>query len=119
MAALVPPFDARAFRLEREKAIGDEWLPQCKGSAACRQGMTVLMNRRIDGEVQSLTAGSPDYKNKAAVAAFIAQIDTQFDPQFAALIPKPAVVAVPVPPVPAGTPAPKPPPKIQKIPGLK
>jgi hypothetical protein len=117
-AALAPPFDARVFRMEREKAIGDEWLPQCKGSAACRQGMTGLMNRRIDGEVQALTAGSPDYKNKAAVAAFIAQIDIQFDPQFAALIPKPAVVVVPAPPVPAGTPAPKPPPKIQKIPGL-
>ncbi|AYQ27606.1 hypothetical protein DT070_05915 [Polaromonas sp. SP1] len=117
-AALVPPFDARAFRVEREKAIRDEWMPQCKGNAACSQGMTVLMNRRIDGEVQALTAGSPDYKNKAAVAAFIDKLDTQFDPQFAALIPKPAVVAVPVPPVPAGTPAPKPPPKIQKIPGL-
>jgi hypothetical protein len=117
-AALAPPFDARVFRMEREKAIGDEWLPQCKGSAACRQGMTVLMNRRIDGEVQALTAGNPDHKNKAAVAAFIDRIDAQFDPQFAALIPKPAVVAVPVPPVPAGTPAPKPPPKIQKIPGL-
>ncbi|MCZ8255932.1 MAG: hypothetical protein O9327_09740, partial [Polaromonas sp.] len=117
-AALAPPFDARAFRVEREKAIRDEWLPQCKGNAACSQGMTLLMNRRIDGEVQALTAGSPDYKNKAAVAAFINQIDAQFDPQFAALIPKPPPVVVPAPPVPSGTPAPKPPPKIQKIPGL-
>lgn len=117
-AALASPFDTRVFRMEREKAIGDEWLPQCKGSAACRQGMTVLMNRRIDGEVQALTAGSPDYKNKAAVAAFIDKVDTQFDPQFMALIPKPAVVAND-PPVSAGTVAPKAPSKIPKIPGLK
>lgn len=118
VAALAPPFDPRAFRLEREKAIGDEWLPQCKGNAACLQGMTVLINRRVDGEVQALTAGSPDYKNKPAVAAFIDKVDTQFDPQFTALIPKPAMVAID-PPVPPVTVIPKGVPKVNKIPGLK
>jgi hypothetical protein len=118
-AALAPPFDAQAFRVERVTAIGEKWLPQCKGNAACTQGMEAFMKLRIATEVQALTAGSPDYRNKAAVAAYIAKLDTEYDPQFTALIPKPAMVApTPTPPVPLGTPAPKPPPKIQKIPGL-
>ena len=119
-AALAPPFNAQAFRVERVTAIGEKWLPQCKGNAACTQGMEAFMKLRIATEVQALTAGSPDYRNKAAVAAYIAKLDTEYDPQFMALIPKPAMVApTSVPPVPLGTPPPKPPPKIQKIPGVK
>lgn len=95
MPALVPAFDARAFRVERERALTDEWLPQCKGNASCRQGMTMLINQRVNGEVQAITAGNPDYKNKLAMTAFMDMTDKKFDPQFAAQIPKAAVVVMP------------------------
>lgn len=99
-AAAPAPFNASLYRKEREVALNDKWLGQCK-SAACRQAMTVLIAQRIDAEVQRITAGNPDHNNKAAVEAFIRQTDQRLDPQFQTEVNKsvPATMAAPPPTV--------------------
>jgi hypothetical protein len=94
-AAVVPAFNAQAYRTERNNALSDKWTSRCKGNASCQQSINQMINQRLEAELQAVSANRPSYGDKPALAQYLALQDQRFDPQFEAAIPKSAVVLQP------------------------